>query len=244
MNKKVAKDIDALFAGPLHDFTSERNALAKKLRDAGKGDDADAVKALRKPTSAAAAVNQLALGHAKRVRAFYALTEKLRKATAGTIDPGKLRKLVRGEGEALEDLVGQAALDGAPKSVLDRVRETLQAGQVDPDLRDAIVSGRVEREQRSASVGLDNLVAPPQAPKRKSKAKTSKARKPKASDDRAAKAARERRVKAKSELARAKAETREAEREVARAEQSLAKAERTRDAATRRVERAEAKLAS
>jgi len=57
----------------------------------------------------------------------------------------------------------------ASVSTLDRVRETLQAAQVDPELRERVLAGRVEREARAASVGLDSLAAPPVAARRRSK---------------------------------------------------------------------------
>ena len=76
-----------------------------------------------------------------------------------------MRELAREEGELLEELVAEAGKlgDGASASTLDRVRETLQAAQVDAELAEKVLSGRVEREERAASVGLDNLAAPAQS---------------------------------------------------------------------------------
>ncbi len=76
-----------------------------------------------------------------------------------------MRELAREEGELLEELVANAGKlgDGASASTLDRVRETLQAAQVDGELAAQVLAGRVEREERAASVGLENLASPPQA---------------------------------------------------------------------------------
>ncbi len=157
-----------------------------------------------------------------------------------------MRELAREEGELLEELVAEAGKvgDAASASTLNRVRETLQAAQVDPDLAERVLAGRVEREERAASVGLENLAAPPKAA-RKPAGKAAKTAKAGAATDRKADAKkREAEAKkkalaeAKEAVKEAKAEAREAAREVARAEGALTKAERARDAADAKVERA------
>jgi len=55
----VEDEIDALFKLPLGEFTPARNALAARLKKAGEQAEADAVKALPKPSVAAWVVNQL-----------------------------------------------------------------------------------------------------------------------------------------------------------------------------------------
>lgn len=244
---KLDKEIDRLYIAPPQAFTAERNALVKRLRTDGEGEEAARVKALRRPSKAAAVLNGLALSQPKGVKKYLGLAEKLRQATSGKIDAARMRKLAREEGELLEELVAEAGQlsDGASASTLDRVRETLQAAQVDPELRERVLAGRVEREERAASVGLANLAAPPEATRRRSKP-SPKGRPGKAStataDRRKADAERKRREDAKAELTEAKAAAREAARDVARAEATLGKAERARDAADRKAERAEAKL--
>src|SRR5215472_17210889 len=56
-------DIDALFALPLAEFTAARNALAGRLKQTGRGGDAERVKAMVKPSISAWAVNQLYWRH-------------------------------------------------------------------------------------------------------------------------------------------------------------------------------------
>jgi hypothetical protein len=241
LTKKTEKALDEIFGGPPADFIKSRNALAKRLKDDGDAEDAERVKALRKPSKAAAVLNALALDDPKSVESYLDLADKLRDATSGKVDAKRMRELAREEGELLEELVAKAGDlgDGASASTLDRVRETLQAAQVDAELSERVVSGRVEREERAASVGLDNLAGPPVAPRRK---KAAEKKPEKANGQREAAAARKRKSEAKAELKAAQAEAREAAREVARAESALAKAERARDAADGKVERAEAKL--
>jgi hypothetical protein len=241
LSKASEKALDEIFGGPPAAFIKGRDALARKLSHEGDPEEAKRIKALRKPSKAASALNALALDDPKSIKRYLGLADKLRKATSGKVDAKRMRELAREEGELLEELVARAGKlgDGASSSTLDRVRETLQAAQVDAELADKVLVGRVEREERAASVGLDNLAGPPVAPSRK-KASAKESAPDESSKKEAA--ARKRRSEAKAELKAAQAEAREAAREVARAEGTWAKAERARDAADGRVERAEAKL--
>ncbi len=242
LTAKTEKSLDDIYGAPSANFIKGRDALVKKLKDEGLKKDADRVKALRKPSRAAAVVNALALEDPKQVKRYLGLAEKLRKATSGKVDAKRMRELAREEGELLEELVARAGElgDGASASTLDRVRETLQAAQVDTDVAEKVLSGRVEREERAASVGLDNLAAPPKAVRKRSSKPKSSGKPDSGAKEKEAK--RKRIAEAKEALSGAKAEARAAAREVARAEGELAKAERARDAADGRVERAEAKL--
>ena len=248
LSAKTEKALDEIFGGPPADFIKGRDALAKKLKDEGDADESKRVKALRKPSKAAAVVNSLSLDDPKPIKRYLGLADKLRKATSGKVNVLKMRELAREEGELLEDLVASAGKldDEASAATLDRVRETLQAAQVDSDLAERVLAGRVEREERAASVGLDNLAAPPQAARRRSakpKAGAKADSGPKEDSGAKEKEAKRKRIaEAKEAVKEATAEAREAAREVARAESELAKAERARDAADGRVERAEAKL--
>ena len=60
---KLEDDDDALFRLPLAEFTAARNTLAAQLKKSGRGDEADLVKALVKPSISAWAVNQLYWNH-------------------------------------------------------------------------------------------------------------------------------------------------------------------------------------
>ena len=63
------EEADALYGLPLEDFVAERDALAKRLRGEGRREDAQAVKALAKPTVAAWAVNQAVRARPREARA-------------------------------------------------------------------------------------------------------------------------------------------------------------------------------
>lgn len=248
MTKNAEKALDDIYRGPPADFVKGRDALAKELKGRGEDGEAARVKSLRKPSAAAAALNTLALSVPKEVKRYLGLADKLRKATAGKVDVERMRSLAREEGELLEELVTKTGeLEaGASDVTLDRVRETLQAAQVDDQLRERVLAGRVEREERAASVGLENLAAPPVAARRKGSGGKTKAAAPRSDEltreHRDAEKARKRRADAKAELKAAEAEARRAAREFAKAESALAKAERARAAADGKVERAQLRL--
>ena len=82
---KLEDDIDALFALPLAEFTSARNALAARLKQSGRADEAHRVKALSKPPVSAWAVNQLYRRHRKEFDRLIAAGQRFRQAQASQI---------------------------------------------------------------------------------------------------------------------------------------------------------------
>jgi len=156
------KALDGLYRGPLEDFTAGRNGLAKSIRSDGDAAAADWVKALPKPTRAAWLVNQLALRKADDVAGLLEVGRELRAAQeemlAGSTDRAKLRKAAAREQTTVDSLLATAEAigreHGVGAQVLTRVGETLQAAAGDPELADAIERGRLDREQRAASLGL------------------------------------------------------------------------------------------
>ena len=66
----IEEIVDRLYGLPLAEFTRARNEAAGELRKAGQRDAADQVKALRKPTAVAAAVNRLVREHRREVEQF------------------------------------------------------------------------------------------------------------------------------------------------------------------------------
>jgi hypothetical protein len=88
--------IARVYAGPLDDFIPRRDTAAKELRAAGRRDDAAAIKALRKPSRAAWALNAAA-------REGEGAIESLIGAVAATLDAQAKGGDVRG---AIADLRG------------------------------------------------------------------------------------------------------------------------------------------
>lgn len=163
-------ELDRLYAGPPEDFTASRNALAKRLRADGERDEAGRIAKLRKPTRPAALANALSLERSEALTELFEVTDRLRKALSSDDGGDRVRALAREESDLVERLVGEAAelAEDVSGPVLDRVRETLQAAQVDAGVRERLEAGRLEREERAASIGPAGIAA---APRRASKAR-------------------------------------------------------------------------
>jgi DNA-binding phage protein len=202
---------DRLYGLPIEEFTSARNDAATELRNAGRRDEADEVKALRKPTAAAAAVNRLVREHGDQVEEYLAAAAALRDAQfAGKGDVAAATKLGR---ETLDRLVDLASAE---------VRQTLQAAAVDDAAAEELRRGRLERELEPRGFGtlLSHAKPAPAKPK---------PAKPKP-DDRAARAklqqAKDALTAARSEERQARRQWEEAQGIVARAEAAVEKAQR------------------
>src|SRR5687768_3211382 len=96
-------DTDSLFQLPPAEFTAARNALAAKLKKAGKTDEADAVKALARPQVSAWAVNQLFWRHRKAFDQLMAAGETFKQVQASQLagKSGDLRGPLEARREAL-----------------------------------------------------------------------------------------------------------------------------------------------
>jgi hypothetical protein len=104
-------DIDALFQLPLTEFTSARNALAARLKKAGRAEDAERVKGIQKPPASAWTVNQLYWKYPKEIDALLNIGERFRKAQAAQL-AGKtadLRNLLNERRDALSNLMTRAS---------------------------------------------------------------------------------------------------------------------------------------
>jgi hypothetical protein len=202
---------DRLYALPIEEFTQARNDAAAELRKDGRRDEADEVKALRKPTAAAGAVNRLVREHRDQVEAYLAAAAALRDAQfAGK---GHVAGATKHERETLERLLQLASVD---------VRQTLQAAAVDDAAAEELRRGRLERELEPRGFGTLLTHAKP-APAKPKPAE----RKP---DDRAARAklqqARDALTAARSEERQARHRLEEAQANLARAESAVEKAQR------------------
>src|SRR4051812_24933250 len=139
-------DADDLYGLPLREFVPARDALAKRLCGEGRREDAAAVAALRRPSVAAWAVNQLMRTQrraaAELLDAGAALFETQAGVLSGRGSAADLRTAAERQRRAVDALRGQAAglLDEhgrAPSTqTLERVGETLHAISLDPELRE------------------------------------------------------------------------------------------------------------
>ena len=132
--------------------------------------------ALRKPSVAVWAVNQLARKEGKDYRALLKAGDSLRKAqeqVLGGESPAKLQEAAAGERDLVDRLTAKAralleAEDQKPtEATIRRVSGTLHAAATRPDLREAAENGRLEHEEETAGFGFDLLSGVPAAPKPK-----------------------------------------------------------------------------
>ena len=232
-------DVDDLYGLPMDEFVPARSALARELRNAGHRDEAAQVAALRKPSVAAWAVNQLVRTQRRAVAELLEAGDGLRAAQddvlAGRGDARSLRVAVEQERTAVDALTdaarGLLSSEGQELSdaMLGRVSETLHAAAFDDEAREQVRDGRLERELRHVGLGTaafaggSTTPARP-APKKSSSSTTSSrgsgARMSRTTDratdrgtDRATRAERER---AERERTQARLEARAAEREARR----------------------------
>ncbi|MGH2785418.1 MAG: hypothetical protein ACRDJ1_09150 [Actinomycetota bacterium] len=225
-------EVDRLYSLPLDQFTEARDALAARLRTAGDAAEAARIKAMRKPTAPAWAVNQLARRYPKQVEVLIAASDRLRRAQQDLLEgasAGDLWEATLAEREAVGELMKAAEWIlkesglGTSRGALDRVSDTLYAAAADPTGRTLLRRGLITHEMRRA--GFGDMIVPPVAAGAKPAAKLTRG-KPTSKSVREAPKAR----------AATKARPGATPRQVLEAERALARAEK---AAERREEEAE-----
>ena len=183
------EQVDRLYGLPLDEFVRERDAAAKHLRQAGDGEAAAAVKALRKPTVGAWALNQALRRRRKEVAELLDTGGRLRAAheqLLGGADPATLREAMEQERRltsALADCAEAIASESGKSgpALRDRVRATLHAATLDEEVREELAAGRFVREREAIGLGaLGEAPAakPRRAPPKKARGKTAQRRPP------------------------------------------------------------------
>jgi hypothetical protein len=247
----AAMEVDELYGLPLERFVSERAVLARQLRSAGRRDEAAAVTALRKPSVAAWAVNQLVRTQRPAVDELFAAGDALRAAQsdvlAGHGDARALRaggERVRGAVDELTDraggLLSSAGHELSP-ATLERVSETFRAAALDNDARGLAGEGRLERELRHAGLGIG--VGPESMPARPSTTPAAKSKRTPDAAREAARAAERDALRREQARKRARADERQARHEVDRTARALGAAEQRRERAAAALRQADEVLA-
>jgi hypothetical protein len=151
---------DDLYGLPPEEFTRARDALAKELRDAGKREAADEVKALRKPTVSAWAVNQASRQRPQDVKRLVKAGDALRKAQRAAVGgrKSKLREATAAHRELVQDLTetAKAALDergGSTAAIVTRVAQTLRGASIDKEHSKALVAGTLSEDVEQTGFG-------------------------------------------------------------------------------------------
>ena len=175
---KADERLDEIYRDPPEEFVAGRDRLVKELRAAGKRDEATAVGKLRRPTEAAWLLNRTALSSPAEVAEFAEASRDLERAQADAIDGGDAeaagwRAAASREREAASAVVEVARSihrdlgRSSNARVLELVTETLRAAVGDPELRQGVTSGRLERQQSGATLGA--LASPGVTPARRRK---------------------------------------------------------------------------
>lgn len=157
--KTGGDDLRALYEVPLTDFTKERNALAKRLRDDGERERADEVKALGKPSVPAWAINQGVRADPKALKGLLDAGDVLRSAHERALggDADDLRVAMAQEADAVDAMTMAAVRAARPEklgpAMLDRVRDTLRAVAGDEELREEFENGRVRKDRKPVGLG-------------------------------------------------------------------------------------------
>lgn len=236
------EDIEGLYALPRDDFIPARTEMARRLKAAGRSDEAAGVAKLRKPTVAAWAVNQLARSEARMLDELVKAGERLKKAQRSGKD---LRTATAERRRLIDQLVRSAtailkdAGHGDSPSTLQGVAYSLEAIATDADALDQIRRGVLEKEL-PAPAGFGELAGLQLVPQGKEEPSPKVRRRvPPKVDQRA----RERVDRLTTQADEAEAEARTLREAAAKAERaairSRSEAQRAEDRATKARERAD-----
>jgi hypothetical protein len=202
------------------EFVSERNRVARELKDAGRDDDARAVAELKKPSAVVLAVNRAARDRSRAARDAVDAAERVRKAQLA----GKPEEFERASDE-LEKALGLLAevavarlSRGKPatESMRRRVNDLLRAAMGGDESRDALVRGALAEELEASGFSSFAGLAVPQRRGRS----TGRTKQPSRGDE------------------RRRARRKQLEEDLARAQHEFAAAQRRADDATRERDRA------
>ncbi|NHT19601.1 hypothetical protein, partial [Cellulomonas sp. IC4_254] len=158
-----------LYGVPPAEFTAARAVAVRDARADGDRELARAVGALRKPSSAAAAVNLLVRERPEDLGALLDLGVRIREAQAALA--GADLRALHAEQQRAVGAAADAALDllggGAGGAVRGQVEATLRAAMGDPDAAAAVATGLLVRDLFSSGfepVDVAGAVAVPDAP--------------------------------------------------------------------------------
>jgi hypothetical protein len=172
----IEQAADELYGLPPGDFTRARDERAKRLRGKGEREAANAVKALRRPTVAAWALNQLSRRRKKDLDTLLSAGEDLRAAQEELLGGGD-RSGFQDAASRERALVARLAADTATMAteagergagLLEKVAETLHAAALDEETADELRRGRLVREREAiggfgamAEARAEGRTAPP-----------------------------------------------------------------------------------
>ncbi len=219
-------ELDRLYDVPLSEFVGVRDELAKRLRAEGQREEAERVKALRKPSVAVWLVNRLARERELDVQRLLNAGETLRRAQVEASED--FAEARRDEQRALQRLAEGAreiaGREGTGQTAVAQATQTLRAASLTDEGRVLLKRGRLTEELEPPGFEALTGLVPAQPRKRRAR--------PKKEPQRPSKQARERVQKLRQAEREADAAARAAEREAEKAEKEAAKL-RERAAGTR-----------
>jgi hypothetical protein len=164
--------LDELYREHPDGFVAGRDALAEDLRGAGDRAEADRVKKLRRPTTAAWLLNRAALSAPRRLAAFAKASREVEEAQRRALEgddaavedwraaAGREREAAGAVVDAAESSAREEGHPATPRA-LELVGQTLRAAAGDSELRERVLRGRVERERSAATLGTPAIDVPP-----------------------------------------------------------------------------------
>jgi hypothetical protein len=235
----VEQAAEELYGLPPGDFTRARDARVKEVRGDGDRQAANAIKALRKPTVAAWALNQLARRRPNELERMLRAGEELRTAQEellGGGDRGAFQDAATTERELVAELSADATAlaneAGERGSGLqEKVAATLHAAALDEETAEELRAGRLVKE-RDAIGGFGELGETP-APSRRASRPKPKSQKRSSSPVKQDRQDAERRQDAdrRQRLTAARTDERHARRELEAAERAVHHAQERAEAA-------------
>jgi hypothetical protein len=226
-----------LLGGTLDDFVRARDAKAKELAAAGDAEKAKEVKALRRPTVSAWAVNRLAHEGGDELDALFEAADRVRSEKGDALrEAMRERTAAHGRALAKAKAILEAAGHAAQPETLRRIGGTLHAAEIGARARARVEAGMVTEDLDASSMEDDDAPATKPARVRPATAKTTTSSSTKSAPETVeTRAQKEAREHARKEKQRREAEAKrlEQERDVAR---------RSLEASERRVSQAQSSL--
>lgn len=150
--------VDELFVGALEDFVARRDALVRQLKKDGDKDMAAEVKALRKPSAAAWAVNQVARQQPDAVAVLIDAARAVHAAQANAVqgkDAGDLRTTSAAWRGQIQALAGKV-----PPQHRDDAAGTFEAASASDEWQPVLRAGRFVVALSPGGFGLQDMPDP------------------------------------------------------------------------------------
>jgi hypothetical protein len=151
-SSEIEKAVAEIYSQPLTRFISARDTAAKRLKQEGKDEAAQAVSKLRKPTLPAWALTRLAVTDRSTLDPLDEADERVRGSMSGSKAADRVRKATEARHRVISDIVDAAAdlleKEGHPASttVREKIAQTIYALASDDSRREKLAQGQVIKE--------------------------------------------------------------------------------------------------